>query len=186
MKDSYSLDADWEGLDAQYRAHYQAYFNIFHRCHLPVIAVQSDVGMMGGQLAHEYMYLTSIGEDTLVLCDACGYAANRQVAQVHKPAPAPETPLPLERARRRHRDDDDPAGILGPTSRTAKAVFYMATKLIPADAICDAATVYFCGGPGDTDLNETKLTNAIAARELRLAHEDEIRAVEPSQAMPPP
>ena len=73
MKDSYSLDADWEGLEAQYRAHYQAYFNIFQRCHLPVIAVQSDVGMMGGQMAHEYMYLTTIGEDTLVLCDACGY-----------------------------------------------------------------------------------------------------------------
>src|SRR4030067_543619 len=49
MKDSYSLDADWEGLDRQYRAHYQAYFDIFHRCGLPVIAVSSDTGMMGGQ-----------------------------------------------------------------------------------------------------------------------------------------
>ncbi|MGB9521829.1 MAG: aminoacyl--tRNA ligase-related protein, partial [Anaerolineales bacterium] len=46
MKDSYSLDTDWEGLDRQYRNHYQAYFNIFHRCDLPVIAVKSDVGMM--------------------------------------------------------------------------------------------------------------------------------------------
>jgi len=86
MKDSYSLDADAEGLDRQYRAHYQAYFNIFNRCHLPVVAVQSDVGMMGGQMAHEYMYLNAIGEDTLVLCDACGYAANRQVARVKKAA----------------------------------------------------------------------------------------------------
>ena len=90
MKDSYSLDADWEGLDVQYRAHYQAYFNIFHRCHLPVIAVQSDVGMMGGQMAHEYMYLTPIGEDTLLLCDNCGYRANRQIATFQKPAAAPE------------------------------------------------------------------------------------------------
>src|SRR5690349_10614893 len=57
MKDSYSLDADWDGLDKQYRAHYQAYFNIFHRASLPVIAVKSDVGMMGGSMAHEYMYL---------------------------------------------------------------------------------------------------------------------------------
>ena len=58
-----------------------------------MITVQSDVGMMGGQMAHEYMYLTTIGEDTLVLCDACGYAANRQVAVVPKPDPDPEPPL---------------------------------------------------------------------------------------------
>ena len=50
-----------------------------------MIAVGSDVGMMGGSLAHEYMYLTPIGEDTLVLCDKCGYAANRQIAQFRKP-----------------------------------------------------------------------------------------------------
>ena len=69
MKDSYSLDTDWEGLDRQYRNHYQAYFNIFHRCGIPVLAVKSDTGMMGGKLAHEYMYITPYGEDTLLLCD---------------------------------------------------------------------------------------------------------------------
>ena len=87
MKDAYSLDTDEAGLDAQYRVQYQAYFNIFNRCALPVIAVGSDVGMMGGSLAHEFMYLTPIGEDTLVLCDNCGYAANRQVASFVKPKP---------------------------------------------------------------------------------------------------
>src|SRR5512138_1955537 len=51
MKDSYSLDADFAGLERQYRSHYQAYFNIFHRCGLEVIAVKSDVGMMGGEMA---------------------------------------------------------------------------------------------------------------------------------------
>ena len=51
MKDSYSLDADADGLDRQYQAHYHAYFEIFRRCGLPVVAVQSDVGMMGGQLS---------------------------------------------------------------------------------------------------------------------------------------
>jgi prolyl-tRNA synthetase len=86
MKDAYTLDADEAGLDAQYRALYQAYFNVFGRCGLPVIAVGSDVGMMGGSLAHEYMYLTEVGEDTLVLCDACGYAANRQVATFARPS----------------------------------------------------------------------------------------------------
>ena len=95
MLDSYSLDAGWDGLDQQYRAHYQAYFNIFNRCGLPAVAVKSDTGMMGGKLAHEYMYLTPIGEDSLVFCDACGYAANRQVARFAKPVPAAEEALPL-------------------------------------------------------------------------------------------
>src|SRR5512146_2363424 len=84
MLDSYSLDASWEGLDQQYRAHYQAYFNIFNRCMLPSIPVKSDVGMMGGSMAHEFMYLTPIGEDTIVICDHCGYTANRQVARFRK------------------------------------------------------------------------------------------------------
>ncbi|MEE9512520.1 MAG: proline--tRNA ligase, partial [Anaerolineales bacterium] len=87
MKDSYSLDADMEGLDRQYRAHYQAYFNIFHRSGVHVIAVKSDVGMMGGSLAHEFMYLTPVGEDTLLICDDCGYAANRHIARFRKPKP---------------------------------------------------------------------------------------------------
>jgi len=84
MLDSYSLDADDAGLDEQYRAHYDAYFRIFARCGLPVLAVEADVGMMGGTLAHEFMYLTPIGEDTLLLCDGCGYQANRQVATFRK------------------------------------------------------------------------------------------------------
>ena len=86
MKDSYSLDLDEAGLDAQYRAHYDAYFKIFNRCGLPVVAVGADVGIMGGSGAHEFMYLTPLGEDTLVLCDRCGYAQNRQVATSRKPA----------------------------------------------------------------------------------------------------
>ena len=59
MLDSYSLDADWDGLDAQYQAHYDAYFRIFNRCGVPAVAVRSDTGMMGGKMAHEYMYLVS-------------------------------------------------------------------------------------------------------------------------------
>ncbi|MEZ4591194.1 MAG: aminoacyl--tRNA ligase-related protein [Chloroflexota bacterium] len=85
MLDSYSLDADDAGLEAQYQAHFAAYFRIFARCGLPVLAVEADVGMMGGTLAHEFMYLTPIGEDTLLLCDGCGYRANRQVATFRKP-----------------------------------------------------------------------------------------------------
>jgi prolyl-tRNA synthetase len=90
MKDSYSLDKDWEGLDEQYLRHYQAYFNIYHRCGLDVICVSSDTGMMGGKLAHEFMYLTPIGEDTLLISEETGYRANREVALFQKPKPDAE------------------------------------------------------------------------------------------------
>ena len=187
MKDSYSLDADWEGLDAQYRAHFQAYFNIFQRCHLPVIAVRSDVGMMGGQMAHEYMYLNAIGEDTLVLCDGCGYAANRQVAAARLPAAEAEGALPSEPVA----TPDTPtiealAELLQvPTARTAKAVFFMAT-IAGGEGEVDRERFVFAVVRGDSELNETKLTNAIGARDLRPAREEEIRAVgaEPGYASP--
>ncbi len=129
MKDSYSLDTDWDGLDKQYRAHYQAYFNIYHRCGLDVIAVKSDTGMMGGKLAHEYMYLNPIGEDTLILCDTCGYSANRQVARFQKTPAAPEELKPIEKVHTPNcKSIEDLANFLGvPKSKTAKAVFFMAT-----------------------------------------------------------
>jgi prolyl-tRNA synthetase len=188
MKDSYSLDADWEGLDIQYRAHYQAYFNIFHRCHLPVIAVQSDVGMMGGQMAHEYMYLTDIGEDTLVLCDACGYAANRQVARVRKPAPPQDTPRPAEKVATPGIETIDALAqyLNVPTSQTAKAVFFVGTVPGHNADEADRQRLIFAVLRGDMELNETKLANVLGARELRPAHDDEIRAVgaEPGYASP--
>ncbi len=174
MKDSYSLDADWEGLHKQYLAHYQAYFNIFHRCDLEVRAFRSDVGIMGGTQAHEFMYLTPIGEDALLMCHHCGYAANRQVALFRKEALPPEQPKPLEKvftpgAKTIHALADF---LDIPRSRTAKAVFFIAG--IPEnDRIADR--LVFSIVRGDMELNETKLANAIGARDLRPAHEDEIR-----------
>ena len=176
MKDSYSLDADWEGLDAQYRAHYQAYFNIFHRCGLPVIAVRADVGMMGGKLAHEFMYLTPNGEDTLLLCDACGYSANRQIARFQKP-PAPEEPaLPTEKIPTPDTKtiEDLSRFLQVPKSKTAKAVFLIAS--IPQGEQSVDHFV-FAIVRGDMEVNETKLANAIQAKELRPATEDEIRLI---------
>ncbi len=185
MKDSYSLDRDWEGLDKQYWAHYQAYFNIFNRCDLPTIAVESDVGMMGGKQAHEFMYLTPIGEDTLVLCDACGYTANRQVATFRKPEPEPEEPKPLEKVPTPDtKTIEDLANFLGiPQSKTAKAVFMVATITEGQE---DVQKFVFAVVRGDMDLNETKLANAVKAKELRPAHEEEIKAIgaEPGYGSP--
>jgi prolyl-tRNA synthetase len=175
MKDSYSLDADWEGLDKQYRAHYQAYFNIFHRCGLPVEAVKSDVGMMGGKMAHEFMYLTPVGEDTLLFCDECHYAANRQIARFQKPKVDKEEALEVEKvATPEVKTIEDLANFLEiPKSKTAKAVFMVATV---TEGTEDHDEFVFAVVRGDMELNETKLANALKAKELRPATDDEIKA----------
>ncbi len=176
MKDSYSLDADWEGLEKQYRAHYQAYFNIFNRSGLDVIAVRSDTGMMGGKLAHEYMYLSPIGEDTLLICDKTGYKANRQIATFRKPVPQEEASLPLEKVATPETTTIEAlARFLNiPEAKTAKAVFMVATI---TEGQTDVERFIFAVVRGDMELNETKLTNAVKAKALRPAREDEIRAV---------
>lgn len=175
MKDSYSLDRDWEGLDLQYARHYQSYFNIFGRCKLPVIAVESDVGMMGGNMAHEYMYLTPVGEDTLLLCDACGYSANRQIAEFQKEGSPLEEPAEREKVPTPEmKTIADLAEFMGiPESKTAKAVFVMATKQTEDG---EEEKLVFAIVRGDMDLNETKLTNALGAKSLRPAEEEEIAA----------
>lgn len=175
MKDSYSLDADWEGLDRQYLAHYQAYFNIYRRCGLPVIAVKADPGMMGGKLAHEFMYLTPIGEDTLMICPNGDYSANRQTARFLKPAAKEEELKPVEKvATPGCKSIDDLARFLGvPKSKTAKAVFLVA-QILEGKEIREQFV--FAVVRGDMELNETKLANAIRARDLRPATEDEISA----------
>ena len=176
MKDSYSLDADWEGLDLQYRNHYQAYFNIFHRCGIPVISVKSDVGMMGGQLAHEFMYLTPFGEDTLVICRACGYAANRQIALFNKKTLPTEELAAMEKvATPNSKTIADLASYLNiPEDKTAKAVF-MVAKMTEEETVVEKFILAILRG--DYDLNETKLTNALKANELRPAQEEEIQLI---------
>jgi prolyl-tRNA synthetase len=185
MKDSYSLDSDSEGLDKQYRAHYQAYFNIFNRAGLAALAVRSDVGMMGGTMAHEFMYLTPIGEDTLVICDNCDYVANRQIATFQKSTPETQDARAIEKVA-----TPDTKTIQGladflnvPKSQTAKAIFLMATLLEDGE---DVERFVFAIVRGDMDLNETKLSNAISAKELRPATEQEIRVIgaEPGYASP--
>lgn len=179
MLDSYSLDASMDGLDAQYNAHYHAYFNIFHRCGLPVAAVQSDVGMMGGQMAHEYMYLTPIGEDSLLFCDGCGYSANRQVARFARPTPPDEAALPLEKVATPNMSSiEDLARFLEiPASRTAKAVFLIAQPAAGESAEASAVQFIFAVVRGDMEVNETKLANALHASDLRPATTGEIQAV---------
>jgi prolyl-tRNA synthetase len=179
MKDAYSCDRDEAGLDVSYQAQYGAYVRIFERLGLDTVAVASDVGMMGGTGAHEFMVLNPAGEDVLVLCESCGYAANRQVAAVPKPEPAAEEELPLETV-------ETPGTTTIATlaaflridaARTAKASFFVA-----GDGRLITAIVR-----GDYEVNETKLVNAAGTTGgIRPAQVDEIKAagMEPGYGSP--
>src|SRR5690242_369769 len=80
MKDSYSFDIDASGLDVSYQKHYDAYCRIFDRCGLKYMVVEADSGAMGGSQSHEFMVRTPAGEDHIVSCDKCDYAANLEKA----------------------------------------------------------------------------------------------------------
>ena len=174
MKDGYSFHIDQAGLDAYYPRMYEAYQRIFERAGLgdDVIAVESDPGMMGGTEAHEFMYLNPGGEDTLLLCDTCGYRANRQVATYKREAIEAESEKPLQKvATPNCKTIEEVASFLDvPQSKTAKAVFLIGT-------INGEDKFIFAVLRGDHELNETKLANVVKAQALRPATDEEITAV---------
>ena len=179
MKDAYSCDRDEAGLDASYEAQKGAYIRIFERLGLETKIVASDPGIMGGTQAHEFMVLNPAGEDVLVLCDACGYAANRQVARTPRPEPAAEDQLPREEVVTPGTTTIAKlAAFLGiGEERTAKAAFFVA-----GDGRLVTAIVR-----GDHEVNETKLANAAGATTgLRPATVEEIKAagMEPGYGSP--
>ena len=181
MKDAYSFDRDFAGLDEFYPHAYQAYFNVFRRCAVDAIAVESDTGMMGGTMAHEFMALTPIGEDTLLICKESGYRANRQVATFQKPEPPQAEAKPLEEV---HTPGVNTIASLAEflsisATETAKALFMVAE--MDAEDEEGNHTIreqfVFAVVRGDMDLNETKLTNAIKSRSMRPATVEEIKAI---------
>jgi prolyl-tRNA synthetase len=170
MKDAYTLDRDEAGLDAQYERLQAAYRRIFARCGLPVRSVAADVGMMGGSDAEEFVYLNPIGEDTIVLCDSCDYAQNRQVARAATPPrDLNESQLPVERVATPDTTTIERLCELlaVPPERTAKVVF-MATS----DDRMVVAVVR-----GDMQLNETKLSSVVGSAELRPMTIEEIEQI---------
>ncbi len=166
MKDAYSFDVDEEGLDQSYQAMVQAYKNIYARCGLSTIMVEADSGAIGGKDSHEFILLADSGEDTVVLCESCGYAANLEKAVFTKP-PVPVDPLlPLEEVHTPGvKTIEELADFLGvPTGKTLKAVFYSAD-----------GEVVFVTIRGDLEVNETKLRNALGGAPLRLATPEEVK-----------
>lgn len=185
MKDAYSFHPDNADLDAYYPRMYEAYFRVFRRTGLDVVAIESDNGMMGGSMAHEFMAVSEVGEDTLILCRCCDYRANRQVATFRKCVAHCGDPRPREEV---HTPNCSTIEQLAQyleieESQTAKAVFMVAART-QQDAAEDLFVM--CLVRGDMTLNETKLANAVQASALRPATEREIRAVgaEPGYGSP--
>lgn len=171
MKDAYSLDTDEEGLKKQYIENYNAYFRIFARTGLPVIAIESDSGMMGGKVAHEFMYLNQIGEDTIFICEESGYKANKEVAAIKKEAIQVE-PAPLEKVHTpKKKTIEELCEFLNlPSTSFAKVVFF--TGIIEEKKKVILAIVR-----GDMEANPIKIQNKIKAKELTPATDEEISSI---------
>ena len=165
MKDAYTFDRDRDGLDASYEAYAGAYDRIFDRCGLEWYSVESDVGMMGGFGAHEYMAPCGAGENDVAL--APGYAANVEVASAD-PKPV-ELPAPLPQPERVHTPGattiDDVTRRLGVPPGTLLKAF---------PVVSDGRGLVLVLVRGDHRVNEIKLANTLGSS-FRPANDDEIR-----------
>ncbi|MFC1961448.1 proline--tRNA ligase [Chloroflexota bacterium] len=165
MKDLYSFDVDEAGLEESYQKMLRAYQNIYTRCGLPHIVVEADSGAIGGKDSHEFMLLVASGEDEIIRCPQCQYAANVEKAQSAKGEAGNEKALPLEEvATPGAATIEEVSRFLDiPGSKTMKAVFYVAD-----------GELVFVVIRGDLEVNEVKLKNALHVNELRMATEAEV------------
>jgi prolyl-tRNA synthetase len=173
MMDAYSFDADQAGLDVAYQKMRNAYCRIFERCGLRYTVVQADSGAIGGAGSEEFMVIADSGEDSILFCEASGYAANVEKATSKLPAaPAGGAPKALEKHSTPNvktvaqLQQFFPGWVPG---RMAKTVLYKATWK-------NKETVVAVMMRGDLEINETKLANSLDALAVRLATDEEIKA----------
>jgi prolyl-tRNA synthetase len=167
MKDSYSLDASWEGLDRSYELHRQAYIKIYTRCGLKFFIVGASTGAMGGSASEEFMVESPYGEDTVVLCDRCGYSANTEIAQSNVP-PAKRYPesKPLEE-------------IYTPNVRTINELAQFLN--VSTDILAKSLVYKHNGQPvlilmlGNDQLVEAKLLKALGGGEIAPMEPEELK-----------
>lgn len=157
MKDAYSFHTSQEDLDRHYELEYEAYRNIFRKVGIEPVIVQSDTGIMGGKVAHEFMLDTPNGEDYLILCKHCGYQANREIAMFEREPYQGNADAALEKVATPHAGTIDElcAFLHVKPESTAKCVFFdFNGKLVTALV------------PGNLDVSEIKLHNLLKAKEL--------------------
>jgi len=167
MKDAYSFDVDDAGASRSYEIMRQAYYRIFERCGLDFRAVEADSGAIGGSFSHEFMVLAETGEDTLVICDACPYAANVEKAAIT-----------LEPATRSEIVQEELTKVATPGMKKVDKVAEF-LKVHPADVI---KTMFYLadGVPvaalvrGDREVQSVKLKNLLGAADVEMLDEDQV------------
>ena len=170
MKDAYSFDVDQEGADISYKKMYDAYHAIFRRCGLRFRAVEADTGSIGGNFSHEFMVMADTGEDAVVFCNRCDYAANLEKAEIARPeklAVDEKTFLPLTEVHTPNvRTIEEVCAFLGVTPQAV-----VKTLIFSADGKPVAVLIR-----GDEEVNEIKVKNLLKCNELEMAMDDMIMA----------
>ncbi len=165
MKDGYSFHVDYEDCRREYQAMYEVYSRIFERCGLRFRAVEADTGTIGGSMSHEFQVLAESGEDTILSCNGCHYAANVEKAEATEDQIARFASVALkEVATPNARTIEEVSEFLGePPARFIKTLIYLADEQGVAALVC-----------GDDQLSEAKLKTTLGATALRLAEDEEI------------
>ncbi|MFB9329019.1 proline--tRNA ligase [Paenibacillus aurantiacus] len=175
MKDAYSFDADWEGLHRSYETMYAAYHRIFSRLGLRYRAVLADAGAIGGEGGtHEFMALADVGEDTIIACTACEYAANLEKAEA----------APLSHAISLDEHDGGTQALHKFATPGIRTIQELRDRMGIEPSQVIKTLLYLADGEpvavlvrGDHEANETKIMNALGATSLELADADTVRNV---------
>jgi prolyl-tRNA synthetase len=169
MKDAYSFHVDVEDARREYQVMYDAYARIFERCGLTFRAVEADTGDIGGDLSHEFQVLADSGEDAIVSCARCGYAANVEKAEVPPQAPPTGNGGVLERvATPGKRTVEEVSGFLGlPPERFVKTLVY---RTAGGGAVAVLVR-------GDHEVSETKVQTALGGEPIALADEQMVEEI---------
>ena len=179
MKDAYSFDIDAAGLDVSYKKHYETYCRIFDRCGLKYVSVEAHSGAMGGSQSHEFMVYTDAGEDFVVSCPQCHYAANLEKAtsrldDVADLEPTADKPEPVHTPGMK--TIEDVAKFLGVSPKNKiKTLAFMAVRPLGKGKTEDMPVVAFMRG--DHQLNEAKLAGMVANATFRPMQPEEIQGV---------
>ena len=169
MKDAYSFDADEAGANRSYEAMYEAYSRIFQRCGLKFRAVEADTGAIGGSYSHEFMVLAETGEDQMINCTKCDYAANLERAEIkgEEGLPGPDN-IPMKPLKKMYTPDiktvEEVTSFLDISEDQL-----IKTLIVVADNEMVAALVR-----GDHELNEAKLKNLLDAQVIELASPEQV------------
>jgi len=180
MKDAYSFDIDAAGLDVSYKKHYETYCRIFDRCGLKYMVVEADSGAMGGKESHEFVVRTPAGEDQIVSCDGCNYAANMEKATSRLAAvedlAAEGDGKPLEVHTPGQKTIEDVAKFLGVSPKNKIKTLALMTEEKDAQSGKMKLRAIVVLMRGDHQVNEAKLNSALG-KPTRPMEESEIKAL---------